>query len=194
MGTFAASLSRANKLASAYQRERDLSLHDQLTGLPNRRYLYVQLEKDFARAQRFKSPLSILMIDIDHFKEINDTYGHSPVGDEVLCKIVQAIKGTLRKNIDTLARYGGEEFVAILPETNGGEESAYEIAERCRDAVQNMTMKVDGKEIRLTISIGIAHYPEQKALSPDRLIGLADRALYQAKYGGRNRTVIFKKD
>ncbi|MEE8638220.1 MAG: GGDEF domain-containing protein [Candidatus Margulisiibacteriota bacterium] len=191
--TFAASLSRANELASAYQRLSDLSVIDELTQVHNRRYFNIKIQKEFTRAERYGHPLSLLMVDIDHFKKFNDTYGHL-AGDEVLIKTAEVIQATLREDIDTVARWGGEEFAVILPETNGGRESAYQMAERLREAVQNLRIPVttsNGEEVvgNVTISIGIATFPKNAA-SHGNLVLAADGALYEAKESGRNKVAV----
>jgi diguanylate cyclase (GGDEF)-like protein len=172
-------------------RTRELALQDQLTGLANRRALEKLLGEEVTRALRHGRPLSILMADVDHFKAINDTYGHR-AGDEVLRELAGLLGQSLR-SIDTAARYGGEELLLVLPETPGTE--ARRVAERIRSAVGEHDFVVEPGEseptlsLRVTVSLGIASIP-QDADSPERLVEIADRALYDAKHQGRNRVVV----
>jgi diguanylate cyclase (GGDEF)-like protein len=161
-----------------------LSITDPLTGVPNRRHLFQQLEAEVNRALRYSTPVSLVMIDIDHFKHLNDTAGHR-AGDVALKQVCQALKRIVRK-VDTLARYGGEEFVVLLPQV--GRDEALEVAEKLRHAVEetefeNGTLQPGG---RVTISLGVATLPTD---APDqaRLIDAADSALYASKRGGRNK-------
>jgi two-component system, cell cycle response regulator len=149
---------------------------DGLTGVANRRAFDEALEKETLRARRYKQDLGLVLLDIDHFKKINDAYGH-PGGDEVLRWFARTAAGALREG-DVLYRYGGEEFAAILPET--GLHDATQVAERFRKAVQQAASAPN-----VTISIGVACYPEHGATS-DQLIAAADAALYRAKDAGKN--------
>ncbi len=155
-----------------YDEVRSLSLHDPLTGLANRRSLNIQAEKLHESAKRYNRPLSAIMLDIDHFKMYNDTYGHLE-GDKVLIRVA-AILSRLVRNADYAFRYGGEEFLILLPET--GAADAYTLAERLRDAVETGT--------EVTISLGLCSFP---CPSIEDLIKKADSALYQAKQTGRNK-------
>jgi diguanylate cyclase (GGDEF)-like protein len=150
-----------------------------LTGIFNRRYFETQFERDLNIAQRNNQPLSLVLIDLDHFKSINDRLGHS-VGDEVLRSVARLMKTCLR-NFDTLARYGGEEFAVILPQTNM--ESAMIIAERLRSVIASAEIGYAGN---VSASFGVATYPHH-ARSGDRLRVVADEYLYRAKRAGRNR-------
>ncbi len=156
---------------------------DYLTGLPNRRSFMDRGEAELSRASRYDKPLSILMLDIDHFKQINDTYGHQ-AGDIVLKSLAMTIQEVLR-NVDIIGRLGGEEFAAVLPET--GIEKAAEVAERLREVIAagEVTLR-DGAHIHFTASIGLAAYID-KASNIDMLLNEADKALYRAKQSGRNR-------
>lgn len=155
---------------------------DPMTGLSNRRYFMPLLKQEISRAHRFMHPLSLLMLDIDHFKEINDIHGH-PTGDLVICTIANICKNTARQ-IDTPARIGGEEFAILLPEV--GIEGALIAAERLRAAVESTTIRsIEGIPLSFTISIGVAERPFDVA-SEKKLIALADTALYLAKASGRN--------
>ena len=154
---------------------------DPLTELPNRRALMKHLEKEWSRFQRHGDTLSFIMADIDHFKQVNDTYGHS-IGDQLLRRIAQALAEQCRKT-DLPARYGGEEFAIVVPHENM--ETALHLAQRCRQAIEHISMQVDQQQVKATASFGVA---EALGLSnPEDLIQKADQALYQAKQYGRNR-------
>lgn len=161
------------------------SITDELTMLFNKRYFLSRLESEFDKAKRFGQPLSFLIADVDHFKMVNDSYGH-PAGDSVLRKIAEIMKAGCRK-YDIPARYGGEEFVVILPNTSV--ENAAKFAERLREQVQKESFVVNDKKIQLTISLGVATYPIHGD-SSEALINLADKALYDAKKAGRNRSIV----
>ncbi len=158
------------------------TIKDPLTGLFNRRYLQLISEQEFARAVRFKHNLSLIMLDIDDFKNVNDTYGHS-AGDDVLRNIAKIIKQSIR-SIDIPIRYGGEEFLIILPSTN--KESAYMIAERIRQAVNKMKVHFDENEIGCTISGGISS-TEDIPTNMNYMVCLCDERLYKAKQAGKNK-------
>ncbi|MDH5611695.1 MAG: diguanylate cyclase [Gammaproteobacteria bacterium] len=160
-----------------------LSRHDGLTGILNRREFDRLFPIEFSRAVRYKKNLSLVMIDLDHFKEINDKHGHL-TGDSVLQIFAKLVKETIR-DIDQFARYGGEEFVLILPEAN--REGACILAERIRALVEDINFgDTNGEPVHITISAGIANYPEH-GTSEKEIIDTADKALYLAKHGGRNR-------
>ncbi|MCW8929472.1 MAG: sensor domain-containing diguanylate cyclase [Gammaproteobacteria bacterium] len=156
--------------------------HDHLTGLFNRVELEKYFQKELSRSERYGRSLSIFLIDIDHFKQINDTYGH-PVGDRVLKKYANFLQETIR-NTDFLSRYGGEEFVIILPETSLKE--AEELAERLRIKTHNFNLDLGNRQFNITISLGIATYPDH-GQECDTILERADQAMYQAKRKGRNR-------
>lgn len=163
---------------------------DYLTGLANRRYFLEQAEKELARAQRYNLELSILMLDIDHFKRVNDTFGHK-VGDVVLRKLAEVCRATLR-NVDITGRIGGEEFAILLPET--GAQSAMEAAERLRVALAASQVKLNGGlPLHFTVSFGVTTLDE-KETNIDMLLNQADQALYQAKSEGRNRVCMYRGD
>lgn len=172
-------------------RTRELALQDELTGLANRRALEQMLADEVARALRHGRPLSILMADADHFKKINDTYGHR-AGDTVLRELARLLTEKLR-SIDKPARYGGEEFFVMMPETSVAE--ARLVAERIRSSIEEHTFVVDPEDdeppipLRLTVSLGVAGLPES-ASTLEAMVEIADRALYDAKHQGRNRTVV----
>jgi diguanylate cyclase (GGDEF)-like protein len=155
---------------------------DSLTGLYNRRRFEVILESEFKRAARYQNPLSCLMIDIDHFKNVNDSFGHQG-GDTVLREIAQLIQTTIRE-VDTPARWGGEEFVVLSPNTP--KENAVLAAARILNAVTHHAFSgVKGGKI--TISIGVAGVPDPSIDSKEKLVHAADLAMYEAKKKGRNR-------
>lgn len=172
-----------------FETMRRTSLVDTLTGVNNRRFLEQRIGEELDRSQRNDDPLSCLFLDIDHFKSVNDTYGHQ-TGDFVLSLVASMIKKQLRSN-DVLARYGGEEFVALLSNIN--ESRVVDIAERIRLSIKELPISYNDKEIKVTISIGSSTY--QPSLSPAKssadlsalLILSADKALYAAKNAGRDR-------
>ena len=165
-----------------------MAFTDGLTGLYNHRRFQERLQEELKRASRYKEPLSLILLDIDHFKKVNDTYGH-PAGDAVLKRIAELISRTVRE-IDFPARYGGEEFALIILKSNSKE--AKKIAERLRKKVEQTTVKTDTADISVTLSLGIASYPED-AKTREELIDRADQALYRAKQSGRNRTVLYEE-
>jgi diguanylate cyclase (GGDEF)-like protein len=159
-----------------------LSVTDALTGVPNRRYWDLRLAEEIARAQRYRYPLAVLMVDIDHFKRVNDTYGHQ-VGDVALQQVASRLRSNLRRT-DVLARYGGEEFGVLAPQTSL--EAAKVLAERLRHAIASEPIWVNSDlSIPLTISVGVAVFPEHGQNESD-LVAAADAALYRAKEEGRN--------
>lgn len=162
-----------------------LSITDPLTGAKNRRFFMEVAQKEIARSKRYKTPLSMLLLDIDHFKRINDTFGHN-AGDKVLKKLVSATKTALRSS-DVFCRIGGEEFAAILVEAD--HELSEKIAERIRRLLEAFEVKNDRESIRFTVSIGLSMLKVDQDDNLDRLMKRADVALYQAKNSGRNRVV-----
>ena len=168
--------------ARLHQDVTKLATIDGLTGLNNHRTFQERLEVEIDRAKRFGKELSLLLLDIDYFKRLNDTYGHR-TGDEVLKRVACRLTESMR-NIDFTARYGGEEFVVILPETPL--EGALFSAERLRKAMMHHIFKTGTDEISLTVSIGVATYPGDASQRED-LIERADKALYAAKHAGRNK-------
>lgn len=165
------------------------SITDGLTGLFLRRYFVDRLKNEMKRAARYDRCMSLLMIDLDFFKKVNDTYGHM-VGDRVLRDVGSIIKNGLRE-IDIPCRYGGEEFAVLLPETNC--LGAIVVAERLRKIVERDSFEVGGGvTIKLTLSIGVASFPDDANL-PDFLLAKADKMLYKAKREGRNRTIVAKR-
>lgn len=163
----------------------ELSLRDALTGLYNRRGLLERLVEELARARRYASPLSLLMVDIDHFKRINDTHGHA-TGDMAISHVARIlVRG--RRISDIVARYGGEELVVLLPHTTV--PGALSVAERLRTQIQSTPYRtLDGQDL-LTVSIGVAEF-EPSMRDPSDLLQAADRALYASKRSGRNRVSV----
>jgi len=164
------------------ERERRQAAQDGLTGLDNRRSFDEELRRACARQDRQGGHFALLLLDLDHFKKLNDTYGH-PAGDAALRYTARVLKRSIR-GADMAARYGGEEFVVVLSAT--GEDGAAKAAEKIRRALEKEQIVFEGARIKLTASIGLAVWPDHGA-SPEALVGAADRALYSAKQGGRNR-------
>jgi diguanylate cyclase (GGDEF)-like protein len=166
-----------------------LSRTDSLTGCFNRGYLNELLPREITRALRYKRPLALAMCDIDHFKKVNDTYGHLS-GDAVLKEFVRSITELIRADTDWLARYGGEEFVLILPETHI--QDAFGLAERLRKHVANKVIETKGEKISITASFGVTGFNASNLpdnVNPETLINVADKYLYEAKKGGRNKVI-----
>lgn len=173
------------KLDSANQELKRLTSLDGLTGIPNRRHFDEVLLREWRRAMRQGEELSILMCDIDFFKQYNDTYGHQS-GDECLCRIAQTLTGSMDRGGDLLARYGGEEFVAVLPGTSLSGVSF--VAAQMRRAVSQLAIPHPGSPYgHVTASFGVASAVAMPETDPQAIVGAADRALYKAKHGGRNR-------
>jgi diguanylate cyclase (GGDEF)-like protein len=174
----------AVKNARLHEQTVELSITDPLTGVPNRRHLFARLEMEIARANRFGNQVSFLMVDIDHFKHLNDAAGHR-AGDQVLRQVCDLMRVQVRR-VDTLARYGGEEFVLILPQVTKAE--ALEVAEKLRRAVEEAPLEHGRVQPggHVTISVGVANLPVDST-EQNRLVDCADSALYASKRGGRNR-------
>jgi diguanylate cyclase (GGDEF)-like protein/PAS domain S-box-containing protein len=168
------------------QKLHELAVTDDLTGISNRRHFFDNASRELFRSKRASRPLSIIMFDIDHFKSVNDTYGHA-VGDNVLKKIAARISSNLR-SLDIYARYGGEEFIICLPET--ALEDAKNVAERIRGIVEETIMQdTNNNDFKVTVSLGVASLShDSDAL--EQIIEQADKALYKAKQGGRNRVGV----
>jgi diguanylate cyclase (GGDEF)-like protein len=164
---------------------KQLSNTDPLTLLYNRRYLMETLDREILRSVRKRAQLSIVMIDIDHFKKINDTYGHQN-GDQVLVAVADTFRTSLRV-YDIPARYGGEEFVLSLPDTP--HEDAVMVAERLRKTIETLEFSGELTGLKTTVSMGVATYPDNATNSAPELIKAADEALYRAKNAGRNRVI-----
>ncbi len=173
-----------DQLEEQYQRSiYESATRDGLTRIFNKKYFLDTLRKEFAYCLRHRVPLSMVMIDIDHFKKINDTYGH-PAGDYVLQKVAAKVAETVRQE-DLFARYGGEEFALMLRES--ASEKSIRCAERCRRAVDGSEFVFNGTPIHVTISLGVATVLDSDFAQPEDLIAAADKYLYRAKKGGRNR-------
>ena len=169
--------------ARLFEQAERLATTDGLTGLSNRRSLDAQLRERFAEAARYQRCLSFVLIDVDHFKKVNDGHGH-PAGDTVL-RGVAAIVAAQARETDRAARYGGEEMALLLPET--GPAGARVIAERLRAAIEQSSHETESGSLRVTVSLGVATFPSAGLETPEQLLEAADQALYRAKQGGRNR-------
>jgi diguanylate cyclase (GGDEF)-like protein len=177
-------------LALAVAVQGEVAILDRLTGVHNRDYFMKRFVQEIERANRYQLPLSVLMVDLDNFKLVNDMLGH-PQGDAVLKLIARLIKRAVRA-IDLVARYGGEEFILMLPETSFGEDSgAPLVAERVRQAVEEEFLGMQ-RPLNLTISIGVVcrRFPEDREMGQQELIRLADEQLYRAKAGGKNKVCV----
>jgi diguanylate cyclase (GGDEF)-like protein len=166
-----------------------MAITDPLTKIYNRRHFFELAEKEMERAKRFGHPTSAILIDADHFKEVNDTYGHM-VGDQVLINLANFLKENIR-TIDIFARYGGEEFAILMPETDSN--AAITSADRLRQFVGQTPMTKGGIDVHVTISMGIASWDGGSDITLDSLLGHADFALYQAKEAGRNRVTVWQE-
>lgn len=180
---------REARLLASNRRLEDLAVTDGLTGLRNARYFHTRLAEEYAETVRTGHPLAVAVLDLDHFKRVNDEYGH-PVGDEVLIRAARAIAATTRHG-ETGARVGGEEFALLLPNSTGDE--AAEVAERVRRAIgesETPLPGLGGDAIRVTASAGVASTSELPGASVQELFRAADEALYRAKREGRTRTIM----
>ena len=181
-----------DRLRTNYELSLSMALTDELTGLYNRRYLTVHMDKILSKFNIDKKPVTVLMLDIDHFKSVNDTYGHD-VGDDVLKVFSERISKCLR-SFDMVARMGGEEFIALLPDAP--KEVAIQVAERLRRSIANNPIPskgVDSGELTVTVSIGgVVLTEEDEGITQEEAIKRADDALYEAKNGGRNKCVFYK--
>lgn len=160
---------------------------DELTGVANRRCFVGTIETEYQRAIRHETHFSVIILDLDHFKDINDRYGHV-AGDRALSGVVARIVSCLRK-IDLISRYGGDEFAILLPET--GAYSAFEVAERIREAVSVTPVEADGNIVHLTASLGISTHDPEHSANWVQLLDEADQAMYRAKAEGQNRVARF---
>ena len=166
------------------------ALRDGLTKAFNKKYFTDRLESEFTFATRHASPLALVLFDIDHFKKVNDTFGHQ-AGDHVLSEISTLLSGALRAE-DVFARYGGEEFAVIC---RGSDQSqAQVVGERLRKSVESHRFVYEGKHIPVTISVGISVLPNPEVKDANDIVGFADQALYKSKNGGRNRVTVYKPD
>ena len=179
---------RLTEIGILQEQLRERAIRDPLTNLFNRRNLEETLDQELAKADRKAYPVSLLMMDIDHFKHINDTYGHK-AGDQALQSLADLIRSHIRRS-DTACRFGGDEFVIVMPETSF--RSAYDRAEDFRQGVQSLQLPDIGMSGNLTVSIGIATYPDHGATKED-LLRAADQAMYLAKARGCNRVVVVQE-
>jgi diguanylate cyclase (GGDEF)-like protein len=186
LGVIANQVAISMQNARMYEVVEEQATTDGLTGLVNHRTFQERFTTMLGRAERHDFPVSLLLTDIDHFKKVNDTYGH-PTGDEVLRRVAAILKASARK-IDIVARYGGEEFAIVLEATD--RNGARQLAERIRMEVSQQTFPSPQGPFKATLSIGVAAYPDD-AREKAEIISRADQSLYSAKHGGRNRTVCF---
>lgn len=163
-----------------------MSETDELTQLPNRRGFAIAADRLFGQSVRYNRALSMLMIDSDNLKQVNDSYGHK-AGDRLLTLLVKSIQRQLR-DTDIIARYGGDEFVVLLPETPA--HGALDVADRIRNSVANTPLEIDGRAVKITVSIGVATYPGD-GYTLDSLVANADEAMYKAKTEGRDQVAKF---
>ncbi|MDL2209503.1 GGDEF domain-containing protein [Desulfovibrio sp. OttesenSCG-928-O18] len=175
-----------NELPSIIGQLNTMSTLDALTGLRNRRYLDAHLENAIASCLEKNLPVSLAILDIDHFKQINDRYGHQ-AGDAVLREMGHVVKSFIRRDSDFAVRYGGEEILLCLPGV--AMQDCHNVCERIRQRVAESVIRENGQDITLTVSIGIAESTADDRLDHKALVALADKRLYQAKDNGRNRTV-----
>jgi len=185
LGTIANQIGMAIDNAQLYEHALELAFTDGLTGLYNRRYLMDQIEREFIRAQRIKALLSLIMIDLDGLKGINDRFGHH-VGDSFLKEVARIVKVNTRAS-DVAARWGGDEFMLLAPGTDS--KGADKIAERIRAQVEHFKIKLEGEEAGITVSAGIVSYPTNASVVPE-LVKKADEAMYCAKRAGKNRSYV----
>ena len=172
--------------AILYEQTKQLAVTDGLTGISNRPNMEQALQNEFERSMRYGAPLSVVLLDVDHFKGVNDTYGHQK-GDEILVAIASLLKKVCRTN-DIAARYGGEEFLMILPQSNA--QGAFKIAERLREEMMKMNFTGNESNFSVTTSCGVAELDRDFIKNTDQLVAIADHALYEAKNSGRNKTII----
>lgn len=162
---------------------------DKALQIYNKHYFLTKLDEEIARCRRYRQPLSLMLLDVDHFKRLNDTYGHL-AGDAALIQLAELIKKRIR-DMDSVCRYGGEEFTIIMPQTH--QQHAFVLAEHIRLLVGNTPIYYDDTSIDITISLGISSFTGQapESCTRDLLIAQADKALYQAKHNGRNKVMLF---
>lgn len=176
-----------DKLEESFQRQMyDAALRDPLTKIFNKKHMLDRLTAELAFARRHQAPLALSMIDIDHFKNVNDTWGHL-AGDHVLAKVASTVQAVLRTE-DIFARYGGEEFAFLCRSATPADAGI--VAERIRATVEKTSFAHEGRPISLTVSLGVTGYPSVPANTPADLVGAADAALYEAKRAGRNRVIV----
>ncbi len=180
----------ARKLRAAHRTIEIMVITDELTQLYNRRHFYTCLGQEIDRVERYGHPISLLMLDIDHFKRVNDNFGHQS-GDDILAGVAQIVRDVTRKS-DIVARYGGEEFSVILPETDV--EAAIECAEKIRQAIEDYIFQIQNRQVlQVTVSIGVSSIQQIGKIQEDdvkKIIEMADQALYKAKESGRNQVAV----
>ncbi len=172
--------------AVLYEQAKKVAVTDALTGIANRSNMEMALTNEFERSKRYNAPLSVIFLDIDNFKGVNDTYGHQK-GDDVLVAVASLLQKFCRTN-DVAARYGGEEFLMLLPHSNA--QGAFKIAERVREEVMKITFFGDELPFSVTVSCGVTELNKDFMKNTAQLVAVVDQALYDAKSGGRNKTVI----
>jgi diguanylate cyclase (GGDEF)-like protein len=187
LGTLVNQASAQVSNAILHEQVEQVAITDGLTGLYNHRHFQERLSHELKRSLRQEQPASLLLLDIDHFKNLNDNYGH-PFGDEVL-KMISAQLSDVARDIDLVARYGGEEFVVILGNT--GRRDCKKVAERIRKGIESLSFAFEGETVKTTVSLGGATFPEDGE-TKEELIRRADQALYHSKHSGRNRYTAFK--
>ncbi|MCI5157847.1 MAG: diguanylate cyclase [Candidatus Electrothrix sp. AUS1_2] len=182
-------LERTKELVLEQNRQlKRLSTHDDLTGLCNRRHLVVTLEQEFSLCLRYETELSLILLDLGHFKNVNDTFGHR-FGDYVLKEFAALLKNSVRK-ADLVFRFGGEEFIVLLPQTDV--EGAVGTAEKIRHTCAEQMIDDGNYAVKITVSMGVTSYKKSLHKNPSCMISVADKALYQAKERGRNRVVVYQ--
>ena len=177
------------RLSEAHISLKELNTIDAVTGIRNRQYFDDVLDQEWRRARRQQYDISMLLLDIDYFKKVNDTYGHL-AGDECLAAVAKEVDNTFNRPSDVVARYGGEEFAVILPYVSA--DNAFSLADQLRMIIENSTFTSDGNDLKVTVSIGVATIPPTLDAAPRDLIGWADNALYEAKSSGRNKVCRYK--
>lgn len=176
----------SNRMRGTLKEVNVMAMTDALTGIGNARFLNDQLSLEIESAQRYKSSLTCIMIDIDDFKKFNDSYGHA-FGDAVLGAIAQCLRNSVRR-VDIAGRLGGEEFLVLMPHASS--ETAFASAERIREAIQRLPFHFHGTDLQVTVSLGVSCFPSTYATDKGSLLKAADDALYEAKRAGKNRTVV----
>lgn len=179
-----------SKLSEAHIVMQEMNTIDAVTNVRTRQYFDEVLDQEWRRAKRQQYEISLLLLDIDYFKKVNDTYGHL-AGDGCLAAVGSLIDSMFNRPSDVVARYGGEEFVVVLPYVN--EESAFTVAEQVRQKVEECEFEAEGHALNVTISIGVATLLPEEDFDPRDLIGWADQALYEAKASGRNRVIQWQR-